>query len=163
MFLSDDARKYVDLYLKKRTDMDDAMFVRVANKSGKKSLDNEDTLRITPRSIERIIKGYAIKAGISKKVTPHVIRHCFATNLLSNGADLRSVQALLGHANITTTQLYTHVTDKHLHDIHKNFHKDLLDQAAHFKDSEIFKGFLSPGYRPLAKIVCGNVHEFQDV
>lgn len=103
--------------------MDDAMFVRVANKSGKKSLDNQDSLRITPRSIERIIKNYAIKAGISKKVTPHVIRHCFATNLLSNGADLRSVQALLGHANITTTQVYTHVTDRHLQDIHKNFHK----------------------------------------
>lgn len=123
VFLSDEAKKYTDKYLEKRTDMDDAMFVRVANKSGKKGLDNEDTLRITPRSIERIIKSYAIKAGISKKVTPHVIRHCFATNLLSNGADLRSVQALLGHANITTTQLYTHVTDKHLQDIHKNFHK----------------------------------------
>jgi len=123
VFLSDESRKYVELYLKKRTDMDDAMFVRVANKSGKKSLDNQDSLRITPRSIERIIKNYAIKAGISKKVTPHVIRHCFATNLLSNGADLRSVQALLGHANITTTQVYTHVTDRHLQDIHKNFHK----------------------------------------
>ena len=103
--------------------MDDAMFVRVANKSGNKTLDKKDTLRLTPRSIERIIKNYAIKAGISKKVTPHVIRHCFATNLLSNGADLRSVQALLGHANITTTQVYTHVTDKHLQDIHKNFHR----------------------------------------
>lgn len=123
VFLSDEAKKYIELYLGKRDDMDDSMFVRVVNKSGKKSLDNQDTLRLTPRSVERIIKNYAIRAGISKKVTPHVIRHCFATNLLSNGADLRSVQALLGHANITTTQVYTHVTDKHLQDIHKNFHK----------------------------------------
>ena len=77
---------------------------------------------LTPRSVERLVKHYAIKAGVSKKVTPHVIRHSFATDLLQNGADLRSVQALLGHANISTTQIYTHVTDKHLKDIHKNFH-----------------------------------------
>jgi len=77
---------------------------------------------ITSRSVERIVKYYAVKAGISKKVTPHVIRHSFATDLLQNGADLRSVQALLGHANITTTQIYTHVTDKHLHEVHKAFH-----------------------------------------
>lgn len=77
---------------------------------------------ITPRSVERLVKYYTIKAGVSKKVTPHVIRHSFATDLLQNGADLRSVQALLGHANISTTQIYTHVTDKHLKDIHKNFH-----------------------------------------
>ena len=73
-------------------------------------------------SIERIIKKYATIAGITGRVTPHVIRHCFATDLLHNGADLRSVQMLLGHANINTTQIYTHVTDKHLHDIHKKFH-----------------------------------------
>lgn len=77
---------------------------------------------LTPRSIERLVKYYAVKAGISKKVTPHVIRHSFATDLLQNGADLRSVQALLGHANIATTQIYTHVTDSHLKQIHKNFH-----------------------------------------
>jgi site-specific recombinase XerD len=72
--------------------------------------------------VERIVKYHAIKAGITRKVTPHVIRHSFATDLLSNGADLRSVQALLGHANIATTQVYTHVTDKHLRDIHQKFH-----------------------------------------
>ncbi|MSR73225.1 hypothetical protein EXS61_01285 [Candidatus Parcubacteria bacterium] len=77
---------------------------------------------ITPRSVERLVKYYAIKAGITKKVTPHVIRHSFATDLLQNGADLRSVQMLLGHANIGTTQIYTHVTDKQLGEVHKKFH-----------------------------------------
>ena len=95
--------------------MSDALFVQVSRNK------NEDE-RLTPRSVERIIKEYAIKAGIMKKVTPHVIRHSFATDLLSNGADLRSVQALLGHAHIGTTQIYTHVTDKHLRDIHKKYH-----------------------------------------
>jgi len=123
VFISDEARIAVRKYLGKRTDMDEALFIRVAGKAGNKSLDKKSTLRLTPRSIERIVKYYAIKAGISKKVTPHVIRHSFATDLLSNGADLRSVQALLGHANITTTQIYTHVTDKHLRDIHKKFHR----------------------------------------
>jgi site-specific recombinase XerD len=84
--------------------------------------DGTDISALTRRSVERIVKHYAIKAGISKKVTPHVIRHSFATDLLTNGADLRSVQVLLGHSSISTTQIYTHVTDKHLGDIHKKFH-----------------------------------------
>ena len=78
--------------------------------------------RLTPRSIERIIKQCAVKAGITKKVTPHVLRHVFATDLLQNGADIRSVQIMLGHSNISTTQIYTHITDKALGDIHKKFH-----------------------------------------
>lgn len=123
VFISPDARKWVSEYLKKRNDMDDAMFTQVVGKRSKDFVSKQKTLRLTPRTIERIISHYAIVAGISKKVTPHVIRHSFATNLLSNGADLRSVQALLGHATITTTQVYTHVTDKHLRDIHKRFHK----------------------------------------
>lgn len=120
VFISDDARTTVKEYLAKRKDIEDAMFVQIA----KKGLENKgkNGIRLTSRSIERIVKHYAIKAGISKKVTPHVIRHSFATDLLSNGADLRSVQALLGHSSITTTQIYTHVTDKHLRDVHKNFH-----------------------------------------
>lgn len=122
VFVSEPARLAVQAYLKKREDMDDALFVQVASKGGVKALAKKDSLRLTSRSIERIVRHYATKAGLSKKVTPHVIRHSFATDLLSNGADLRSVQALLGHANITTTQVYTHVTDKHLHDIHKHFH-----------------------------------------
>lgn len=88
----------------------------------RKDITGSRLFNVTPRSVERIVKYYAVKAGISKKVTPHVIRHSFATDLLHNGADLRSVQALLGHANITTTQIYTHITDKHLKEVHKNFH-----------------------------------------
>ncbi len=120
VFISDAARLAVKEYIKKRTDMADAMFVNIV-KTPKGKTGRMPT-RLTSRSIERIIKFYGLKAGISKKVTPHVIRHSFATDLLSNGADLRSVQMLLGHANIATTQIYTHVTDKALRDTHKKFH-----------------------------------------
>lgn len=119
VFLSDDAKKSIKNYLDKREDMDDALFIRISPYNLKPTTHH---LRLTPRSVERIVKYYAIKAGISKKVTPHTIRHSFATDLLQNGADLRSVQALLGHSNITTTQIYTHVTDKQLREVHKAFH-----------------------------------------
>ncbi len=122
VFLSDDAKTAVKKYLDKRDDVDDALFIQI--KTGKAKLaENHDSLRLTSRSVERIIKHYAIKAGISKKVTPHVIRHSFATDLLRNGADLRAVQMLLGHANISTTQIYTHITDSELRNIHKKFHR----------------------------------------
>ncbi|MEK7460084.1 MAG: site-specific tyrosine recombinase/integron integrase [Patescibacteria group bacterium] len=117
VFLSDEAKNAIATYLAKRVDMDDALFVRAEAKE-----KTSDTLRLVPRTIERIVKHYATKAGISKKVTPHVIRHSFATDLLSNGADIRSVQMMLGHASISTTQIYTHVTDKQLGDVHKKFH-----------------------------------------
>jgi site-specific recombinase XerD len=118
VFLSEEAKAAVKKYLDKRADVEDPLFVKMGNREGK---DGESGA-LTGRSVERIVKHYAIKAGISKKVTPHVIRHCFATDLLGNGADLRSVQMLLGHANIATTQVYTHVTDQHLKNIHKQFH-----------------------------------------
>ena len=105
VFLSPEAKSFIKKYLEKRKDLDSNLLFPV-----------------TTRSVQRIIKHYAIKAGISKKVTPHVVRHMFATDLLSNGADLRSVQILLGHANIATTQIYTHVTDKQLKEAHKKFH-----------------------------------------
>jgi len=117
VFLSGHSKEVLKKYLAKRTDMDGALFVQFG-----KNAQNSSTLALTPRSVERLVKHYAIKAGITKKVTPHVIRHSFATDLLQNGADLRSVQMLLGHANIGTTQIYTHLTDKHLRDVHKKFH-----------------------------------------
>ena len=117
VFLSPSAKRAVAEYLKKRTDMGEALFIGYG-KVGKK----KEAMRLTPRSVERIVKKHAIKAGITRKVTPHVIRHSFATDLLEGGADLRSVQALLGHANIGTTQVYTHVTDKHLLEVHRAFH-----------------------------------------
>jgi site-specific recombinase XerD len=117
VFLSDAAKKYVGEYLAARKDLEEALFVRY----GRKAHDGGDS-RLQPRAVQRLIKFYAGKAGITRKVTPHVIRHSFATDLLSNGADLRSVQALLGHANIGTTQVYTHVTDKHLREVHKKYH-----------------------------------------
>lgn len=117
VFISDEAKKCVKAYLSARKDMNDALFVHVG-----KEMVNKQANPLHKRTVERIVKQYAIKSGISKKVTPHTMRHLFATDLLSNGADIRSVQALLGHSSIITTQIYTHVTDKHLRDIHKKFH-----------------------------------------
>lgn len=121
VFISPDAKKALRAYLDARKDFDEALFVQVGIPSVQKNKKNV-TSALSPRSVERLVKHYAIKAGISKKVTPHVLRHTFATDLLSNGADLRSVQALLGHAHIATTQVYTHVTDKHLREVHAKFH-----------------------------------------
>ena len=115
VFISDRAREVLREYLKARKDMDEPLFAQL-------SFKKSESARLTPRSIERMVRQYATKAGISKKVTPHVIRHSFATDLLSNGADIRSVQMMLGHANIGTTQIYTHVTDKQLREVHKKFH-----------------------------------------
>jgi len=123
VFLSDSAKVAIREYLKSRKDMDEPMFIQYSRNGAKKNLSAQAG-RLTPRSIERIVKYYAIVAGISKKVTPHIIRHSFATDLLSNGADIRSVQMMLGHSNIATTQIYTHVTDKQLRDVHKKFHSN---------------------------------------
>lgn len=117
VFISDEAKKAISAYLKKRTDMDDALFV-----SESKRTHEDGSLRLTPRSIERMVKFYATKAGIMDKVTPHILRHSFATDLLYNGADIRSVQMMLGHSNISTTQIYTHITDSELRSVHKKFH-----------------------------------------
>jgi site-specific recombinase XerD len=115
VFLSSSAKDAIRNYLKKRVDVEEALFVSI-NKSGKV------IGRITPRSAERVVTSRALQAGIAKPVHAHELRHSFATDLLMNGADLRSVQALLGHANISTTQIYTHLTDKQLHEIHKEYH-----------------------------------------
>lgn len=113
VFLSPAAKDVVREYLKARKDMDEALFV-----DGRAKKPH----RITPRDVQRHLKTYVAKAGITSVVTPHTLRHSFATDLLNNGADIRSVQQLLGHASITTTQIYTHITDAHLREVHKKFH-----------------------------------------
>lgn len=116
VFLSTSAKVAVNEYLMRRKDVSPALFVSLRK--------GEDFSRLTPRSVQRIIKKYAAKAGIVKDISPHTLRHSFATDLLRNGADIRSVQAMLGHSSITTTQVYTHVTNKHLKEIHNRFHTD---------------------------------------
>lgn len=113
-FISEIAKFYLRKYLEKRTDKEPALFVSLSKSSKFK--------RLTPRGVEKIIKHYAKKAGITKKVTPHSLRHQFATDLLIAGADLRAIQILLGHKNLQTTQIYTHLTNKELKKIHQTFH-----------------------------------------
>lgn len=124
VFISQSAADAVQDYLDERKDRLPALFL---NNSRNQPMvgTSGDYRRLTPRSIERIINKYVRAAGITKHVTPHTLRHSFATDLLMNGADLRSVQSLLGHSNISTTQIYTHVTDPHLKDIHEKFHSDV--------------------------------------
>ncbi|HNW55488.1 MAG TPA: tyrosine-type recombinase/integrase [bacterium] len=118
VFLSDDAKATVKAYLDARQDTEPFIFVG----HGKINKENNPQYGLTPRTIERLVEKYAIAAGITKKVTPHTLRHSFATDLLIGGADIRSVQQLLGHASITTTQVYTHVTDQQLRQVYQNFH-----------------------------------------
>lgn len=122
VFMDEIAREAIKKYVNARRDPSDFLFLGYGHTNHVRSneIDKED--RITPRSIQRMIKKYASAAGITKDVTPHVLRHSFATDLLMNGADLRAVQSLLGHSSIMTTQIYTHVTDQHLQDVHDAFH-----------------------------------------
>lgn len=114
VFLSSEASQLLQKYFDRRTDNAEAAFISHAGATPHEPL--------TPRSIQRIVQKYATAAGIVKKVTPHVFRHSFATDLLINGADIRSVQAMLGHSSITTTQIYTHITNKQLKEVHRAFH-----------------------------------------
>lgn len=121
IFISEEAAEWIQKYLDKRTDNSTPLFVRVGG--AKKSDQSGNYKRLTARSIQRMVARYALLAGITKHVSPHTLRHSFATDLLMNGADLRSVQVMLGHSNISTTQIYTHVTDPHLKQIHQRFHR----------------------------------------
>lgn len=121
IFISPDAAHWVQSYLDMRDDTAKPLFVRY---SGTKKVDRSGNFhRLTARSVQRIVAKCALLAGITKHVSPHTLRHSFATDLLMNGADLRSVQAMLGHSNIATTQIYTHVTDPHLKAVHEKFHR----------------------------------------
>lgn len=123
VFISNAAAEHVEQYLDARTDSLAPLFISYSRNAG--AVDTSgDYRRLTPRSVQRMISKYARLAGITKHVSPHTMRHSFATDLLMNGADIRSVQTMLGHADISTTQVYTHVTDEHLREVHEKFHSD---------------------------------------
>lgn len=122
VFFSEEARYRISEYLKKRKDNNPALFVRHDRASQIGKGEKEAAQKLTPRSIQRMVHTYAKRAGITKKITPHTLRHTYATDLLMNGADIRSVQSLLGHASITTTQIYTHITNRQLKDVYHAFH-----------------------------------------
>lgn len=123
IFISHSAANHLQNYLNTRTDSLAPLFISY-NKSKSTANTSGNFRRLTPRSIERLVQKHARAAGIIKTVTPHTLRHSFATDLLFNGADLRSVQSLLGHSDISTTQIYTHVTDTHLKSTHEKYHSE---------------------------------------
>lgn len=118
VFLSNQTKHWLKQYLTARRDLSPYLFVRHDKAKGK-----EEPKNLTPRSVQRLIKKYSRDAGITKHVTPHTMRHSFATDLLTNGADIRSVQTMLGHSSITTTQIYTHITNNQLREVYKTFHQ----------------------------------------
>jgi site-specific recombinase XerD len=120
VFLSDTAAHWLERYLRTRKDNFKPLFIRYSGKVDAKK--DGEKMRLTARSVEEIVSKYAKRCGLPMEVTPHTLRHSFATDLLIGGADLRSVQEMLGHESIRTTQVYTHVTNKHLKEVHQAFH-----------------------------------------
>ena len=125
VFISPEATQCLAAYLETRLDAARPLFIRY--RGAKTGDEAGESFRLTPRSVQRLVAHYAKLAGITKQVSPHTLRHSFATDLLMNGADIRSVQSMLGHSNIATTQVYTHVTDQHLREVHRQFHRSNQD------------------------------------
>ena len=132
IFISAEAAQWLQSYLDKRTDNVRPLFIRY---SGQKQVDLSGNFhRLTARSVQRLVSRYARLAGITKHVSPHTMRHSFATDILMNGGDIRSVQAMLGHSNISTTQIYTHVTDPHLKAVYERYHSKMSTDSTQSKD-----------------------------
>lgn len=123
VFLSDSAAEWIQRYIKSRDDSAKALFIRYSGKTPETDDPNGESLRLTARSVQRLVEKYVKRARLPIKITPHGLRHSFATDLLSGGADLRAIQEMLGHKSVSTTQIYTHITNPQLKAVHEKFHR----------------------------------------